>query len=158
MKNSYEERLQQAWIGERQGEVFFATLGGLSADPEMKRKWSTLAELERRVGIALERIVEPPQAPIDTTPSAAAARRLAAQPLAEGLASLVGVIDDAVERYNALRDTGPREHAVELQILARHEIALQTFIARELTSEPADSLEAVNELLSELRLEQAPTG
>jgi len=67
------------------------------------------------------------------------------------MASLVGVIDAAVDAYNSMRDTGPEEHAAELDILARHETALQTFVQREVALQPENSLEEVNDLLEELR-------
>jgi len=155
MSDGYQASLHRAWVGERQGEVFFATLAELTADPEMKRKWTLLAELERRVGIALERIVDVPEDEVVGTDSVeTAARRFAAEPLAEGMASLVAVIDAAVEAYNTMRETGPKAHATELDILARHEIALQTFVRREVALQSADSLEEVESLLGELRAQQ----
>ncbi len=152
MSEAYQERLHRAWVGERQGEVFFATLADLTTDPEMKHKWTTLAELERRVGVALERIVTIPQNErLETDSAATAAGQFASQPLAQSMASLVGVIDAAIEAYNTMRDTGPEEHAAELEILARHEIALQTFVRREIDLQPTDSLEEVDALLAQLR-------
>jgi len=152
MSDAYQASLHRAWVGELRGEVFFATLAQLTADSEMKRKWTVLAELERRVGLALEPIVELPESEaVETDSAAAAAREFAAEPLAEGLASIAGVIDGAVEAYNTLREAGPEAHAAELEILARHEIALQTFVRREVALQAKDSLEEVEGLLEELR-------
>jgi len=152
MSDSYQARLHRAWVGERQGEAFFATLADLTTDQEMKHKWTLLAELERRVGLALERIVNIRQGEqVETDSVETAARRFAAEPLARSMASLVGVIDAAVDAYNSMRDTGPEEHAAELDILARHETALQTFVQREVALQPENSLEEVNDLLEELR-------
>ncbi len=157
MAESYQAQLQRAWAGEVQGEAFFAALAEQTTDREWQQKWHTLAELERRTGAALEPIVEAGQdTRLETGPAVAAARELAAEPMPQGLASLVTVIDSAVDAYNTLRDTGPDAHKVELDILARHEIALQTFIRRELAGQPADSLEEVDELLQELRSLQQP--
>lgn len=152
MSDSYQSALHRAWVGERQGEVFFAKVAELTAEPEMKRKWTVLAELERRVGIVLADIVETSEGEvIDTQSAEQAAIEFAAAPLPQAMASIVGVIDGAVDRYNALLDDGPEEHARELEILAEHEVALQTFVRRELADQPADSLEEVDELLKELR-------
>jgi hypothetical protein len=62
-----------------------------------------------------------------------------AAPLPQALASTVAVIDGALDRYNDMRDKGPEEHARALETLAEHEIALQTFVRRELVGQPADS-------------------
>lgn len=83
-----------------------------------------------------------------------AARKFSSLPLAQGLASIVDVIDEAVEEYVALRAEGPEEHAVELDILARHEIALQTFVRLEVAQQSLGSLEEAEGLIEELRLTQ----
>ncbi|MFP6806729.1 MAG: hypothetical protein VB957_06050 [Pseudomonadales bacterium] len=49
---------------------------------------------------------------------------------------------------------GPEQHAVELDILARHEIALQPFVRREVAQRSTDSLEEAEDLIEELRLIQ----
>lgn len=152
MTDEYEDRLHRAWVGEIQGEAFFVKLAELTEDAEMKRKWTILAELERRVGEALEPIVDRSlDEEVEVGPTEAAASTFASVPLAEGLASIVDVIDGAVEAYSAMRDTGPEAHAVELDILARHEIALQTFVRLEITLDTMDSLSEAEALLEELR-------
>lgn len=161
MSESYQTHLYLAWVGERQGEVFFDTLAALTADQQMKHKWTVLAELERRVGVALERIVKIQHnesnevEAIEVESMVAAAKKFTSVPLAQGLASIVKVIDVAVEEYITLRTEGPEEHAVELDVLARHEIALQTFVRREVAQRSTDSLEEAEGLVEELRLIQS---
>ena len=155
MSESYQTRLHLAWVGERQGEVFFNTLAALTADQQMKHKWAVLAELERRVGVALEGIVKiQDNESIEVDSMVNAAKKFTSVPLAQGLASIVDLIDAAVEEYIALRAEGPEEHAAELDILARHEIALQTFVRREVTLRSTDSLEEAEGLIEELSLIQ----
>ena len=153
MSEDYQARLHRAWVGERQGEVFFNTVANLTSDRQMKHKWTVLAELERLVGVALEHIAKiQHNESFEVESMETAARRFTSVPLAQGLASIVGVIDTAVEEYIALRAEGPEEHAVELDILARHEIALQTFVRREVAQRLTDSLEEAEGLIEELRM------
>lgn len=152
MNDSYQADLQQAWVGELQGEVFFAKLAELTTDASMRQKWTALAELERRVGVVLEDIVDTSQrAAVEMQATEQAAITFSAAPLPQALASIVDLIDGAVESYNAMREKGPEEHSRELEILAEHEIALQTFVRRELADQSSDSMEEVDELLNELR-------
>ena len=58
MTEDYQSRLQQAWIGELQGEVYFEALAAHAEDAREKENWLALAELERRVGRVLEPIVD----------------------------------------------------------------------------------------------------
>ncbi|MEM9620463.1 MAG: hypothetical protein AAF993_02370 [Pseudomonadota bacterium] len=155
MNHDYQTQLDQAWVGERRGEVFFSAVAEHTSDPAMKSKWTDLAELERRVGTALERLVDIQQIPVETLSMEMAGREFAAASVNESLASITEVIDTAVETYNAMRDTGPAEHATELDILARHEIALQTFVRCELAGQSDSSMDEVTQLLQELRASQS---
>jgi hypothetical protein len=60
------------------------------------------------------------------------------------------VIDAAEDAYNNLKFTGPAEHQTQFDVLARHEMALQVFVKREMKRE-ANSLQAVDEPLAELK-------
>lgn len=147
----HQQRLYTAWVGEIQGEAFFAALAAATSEEDMSTNWALMAELERRVGVVLAGIVNNAQSDaIETESSVSAAKQFAAAPQDQAMASIGPVIDSAVLLYNTMRDEGPTGHATELDILARHEIALQTFARRELAEEDG-SMDEVVALVEELR-------
>ena len=150
MDTEYQSHILSAWLGEVRGEVFFGRLAELSDEPDVSGKWATLAELERYVGQVLEPIVEKPEGEVDTSEARSQAEGLATLPIDKAAAVMDKVIDDAVDHYNHLKQVGPPEHKKELDILARHEEALQFFVKREMHGD-ADSLQAARELLVELK-------
>ena len=156
MTEDYQSRLQQAWIGELQGEVYFEALAAHAEDAREKENWLALAELERRVGRVLEPIVDTSaDISLESEGIVAAAKGVAALPYEQAVASMIDLLDQAVASYNDLQAQGRPEHERELDILARHEIALQSFAKREVSGDSAGAMDEVNALLVELRSAQA---
>ena len=141
----------QSYEGEVLGETLFSTLAEREEDPHRRAQLEVLTLLERstkelaapvltRRGLACD---------VETVRAGAIGMADAVTSLswAEFLGSFQPVISQYLARYRRLVDlAGDDEERAVAQTYVEHELALETFLRRELGQEPGDPAQAIFDL------------
>lgn len=155
MKNAstYIRGVYEAWKGEVFGETFFTELAKLDKKTPMEIKWRTLAALERvtaRVLLPLVRRYGLPLRPPEEskTRGEQQAKRFSTMLREEFMAYFEPYLEEAVAKYQTLRDDAPSEDATAMQFLVDHEEALLRFVQIERSETGEDSLQEVKDVIA----------
>lgn len=150
---AYIRGVYEAWKGEVFGEAFFSELAQIDQKTPKETKWRTLSELERVTGEVLAPLVRrygislrPPEE--EKTRGEEQAKGFSAMPYQEFMAGMEPYLEEAVARYQALRDEAPSQDALAMQFLVDHEQALLRFAQIERRETGEDSLAAVKEVIA----------
>ena len=147
--DDYIAGVKSAWLGEQHGRAAFTALAEAAGDAGTAGKWKTLAQLEQvtgqRMAALLESYGEMPDEPfIDVE---AIVDRFSTESHLEIMADMKKIIGPAIERFDRLLGIAPESDIDAVQFLVDHEVALMTFVDRELEGR-ADSLAQVEALLA----------
>lgn len=151
--HAYIRGVYEAWKGEVMGEAFFSELAQIDEKTSMASKWKTLAELERVTGQVLAPLVRRygilPEPSADMkTQGEQQARGVSTMPYDEFMASMEPYIEEAVSRYQALRDDALSEDTSAIQYLVDHEEALLHFVRVERSETGEDSMRDVRDVIA----------
>jgi hypothetical protein len=149
-EDDVESLLVKAYQGEVSGEVLFGIIAERSQDPERKRKFETLTQLEARTRQAcLPAMVRhglPTEPDPDTVANAKVMADVAtAMTWEELLSSFAPITTQFVALYRRIGEISEEDRATS-ELLVDHEHALLTFAERELRGETENSLEPIESL------------
>ena len=147
---AYVDGIREAWVGELQGEAFFAHLAQEAAGEE-RDKWETLAELERVTGRRMAALLTARNVSLDAPPASGelqqAAETYARMPFSQAVSAMRPILTTAIARFEALLAQAPAGEREAVRFLVDHEQALLTFVEFEEAGDSA-SLDAVRELIA----------
>ncbi len=147
----YREGMRAAWLGERRGRAFFEQLAEATDDAALRAKWEVLAKLEDATGRCLEPLVarhrKAPNA-TGSTLTASAAASFVELPYPVALRQMKAVVDPAIDRFKHLLEQAPEADREVVRLLVDHEVALGTFVDKELAGESATSLDATRAVIA----------
>lgn len=148
---AYVDGIHEAWVGELQGEAFFAHLAQEAAGEE-GAKWETLAELERVTGRRMASLLTARNVSLDAPPASGellqAAHAYAQMPFAKAVSAMRPILTTAIARFEALLAQAPAAEQEAVRFLVDHEQALLTFVELEEAGDGAASLDAARELIA----------
>ena len=148
---AYVDGIHEAWVGELQGEAFFAHLAQEAAGEE-GAKWETLAELERVTGRRMAALLTARNVSLDAPPVSGellqAAHAYAQMPFAKAVSAMRPILTTAIARFEALLAQAPAAEQEAVRFLVDHEQALLTFVELEEAGDGAASLDAARELIA----------
>ena len=147
---SYADGIRDAWVGELQGEAFFARVAQAAAGEE-RGKWETLAELERVTGRRMAALLVSRNmsldAPEDSSELLRAVEAYARMPFADAVSAMRPILTAAIGRFEALLAQAPAGERETVQFLVDHERAILSFVELEEAGEGAASLAAARALI-----------
>ncbi|HXQ59779.1 MAG TPA: hypothetical protein VN799_06760 [Acidimicrobiales bacterium] len=140
----------KAYQGEVSGETLFATIARVSEDPEIRRKMTVLARLEKKTREACVPAMVRNGFPTDPDPKTVAdAESLgevaAAIPWTDLMASFEPITSQFVVLYKRIGEVSAADRA-ESELLVAHEHALLEFARREIAGRSDDSTEPIEAL------------
>jgi hypothetical protein len=151
-RDSYLDGIRSAWLGEQFGEVFFKALADRTEDESMRSTWHTLANLESVTG---KRMLEVLAAYGENTPTDQIIE-IGDEVLSqytgvshhESMLHMKDVVEKAIIRFDQLLAVAPESDVPAVQFLVHHEMALLTFVEREIAGDHAHALDDVEKLLA----------
>ena len=147
---AYVDGIREAWVGELQGEAFFAHLAQEAAGEE-RVKWETLAELERVTGRRMAGLLRARnvslEAPAVSGELLRAAGAYAQMPFPQAVSAMRPILTTAIARFEALLAQAPAGEEEAVRFLVDHEQALLAFVELEEAGDSA-SLDAARELIA----------
>lgn len=149
---AYKDGIYRAWVGELQGEMFFARMAQGAHGSEQREKWQTLAELERVTGRRMAALLEAHNveraAPEPPGQLLEALATYAKMPYAEAVAALRAVVVPAIGQFEQLLAQAPAADREPLQFLVDHEQAILSFVEREAAGDKDAALDAARRLMA----------
>lgn len=149
-RDSYLEGIRGAWLGERYGAALFHGLAERTEDETMRDAWRTLARLEQVTGARMAQLLEQHgERAVADQPAELSEDILAryADSSDDGMLRLKELVTHAIERFDELLAIAPEDDVPTVQFLVDHELALLTFVDRELAGDRERSLADVHRLL-----------
>ncbi len=153
-RDDYVDGIRSAWLGEQFGEVFFTQMAAQATDANLKSKWQRLANLEQVTGskmadvlsahgaaTTIERAVEVDDSVMDRYTEASHQ---------DAMLRMKSVVEKAVVHFDQLLAVAPDDDVPAVQFLVQHELALLSFVERELEGDTVHSLDAVEDLLRQV--------
>jgi hypothetical protein len=146
-EDGVESLLVKAYQGEVSGEVLFGTIAEHTQDPERRRKFEVLTQLEIRTRQAclpaMGRYGLPTEPDPDTLSNAKVMAEVAAAMAWEDLlSSFAPITSQFVVLYKRIGEISAEDREIS-KLLVDHEHALLTFAERELRGETENSLEPI---------------
>jgi hypothetical protein len=149
--DNYLEGIRSAWLGEQFGQAFFNAMANASEDKHMQASWRTLAQLEYVTGNRMATLLESHDEQATTDEIIDISDELLQQYTGvshfESMTRMQDVIEKAIIRFDHLLAVAPENDVDAVRFLVEHELALQTFVEREIAGDRENSLEAVITLL-----------
>ena len=119
----------------------------------MQTKWQTLAKLEHVTGNRMAALLEAHGEKAATDDAIEVGEeilsRYADATHLDAMATMKDVVERAISRFDQLLALAPDDDVPAVQFLVDHELALLTFVERELAGDGARSLEAAEALLAQ---------
>ena len=152
IRNSYEDGVHAAWVGEIQGELFFNALAEAETGAQ-REKWETLAALERVTGKRMAAVLRARNvdlaAPEASGQLLAAVQEYAKQPFSEAVSAMRPILLDAIGKFEALLEQAPTAERSAMQFLVDHERAILRFVDLEAAGQGEASLDAARTLIAQ---------
>jgi hypothetical protein len=151
--DNYLDGIRSAWLGEQFGQAFFNAMANASDDEHMQATWKTLAQLEYVTGNRMATLIESHGEQATTDEIIDISDELIQQYTDvshfESMSRMQDVIEEAIIRFDQLLAVAPENDVNAVRFLVEHELALQTFVEREIAGHAENSLEEVIRLLDD---------
>ncbi len=152
--DNYLDGIRSAWLGELFGQAFFKAMANASDDERMQVTWKTLAKLEYVTGNRMATLLESNGEKAATDQIIDISDELLRQYTDvshfESMTRMQDVIEKAIIRFDQLLAVAPENDVNAVRFLVEHELALQTFVEREIAGHTENSLEEVIRFLDDI--------
>jgi len=148
--DDYIAGVHSAWLGEHLGFAAFNARADAEQDEFLSEKWRTLAQLEQVTGERMAKVLRAHGEQIDDEPFIDLESEAFQTYLSLSHTDVMGYMRDrvvaALERFEHMLATAPEYDLEDIQFLVDHELALLTFVDREIAGAD-DSLADVEKMI-----------